>query len=546
MGRNHSLVVCSAVVCAGCTVGPEYHRPAPVMPSQWAELSAATTRPEANPVPDGALAASVPTVEAHVDLAQWWRTLGDPVLDRLIDRAIGSNIDLRMAEARIREVRAQRDIVASNRYPGVGTSVSYLRQQPSQNGQLGEVADGPIGFLGAGTLVKPYDLFQAGFDASWEVDLFGGVRRSIEAADASTAGAVEQRRDLLVSVVAEVARVYVGLRGAQRRLAIAQANLAAERVTLELVRQKCSAGTVTELDVTRAEAQVTISESQIPLFTRHIGQAIHALSVLLAEDNSILSEELAGTVPLPQPPVYVPVGLPADLLRRRPDIRQAERTLAAATAQVGVATADLFPRFSLNGMFKLESISLESWGSWDSRTSAFGPAVRWPIFDGGRIRANIRVQNARQEQALARYERVVLNAIREVEDALIGYITEQSRRRSLAQSVEAGTEAVELAQYSYEGGMTDLLAVLDARRALYDAEDALAESDHFVVMTLIALYKGLGGGWDCTDAKWDAQVEPSPSSRDCEGAEEGDRSLQPRARHECYEHPGDTASRPDR
>jgi NodT family efflux transporter outer membrane factor (OMF) lipoprotein len=378
----------------------------------------------------------------------------------------------------------------------VGSSVAYSRRQPSENGQVGRLRNGPAGLLGIDKLVDDFELYQAGFDASWEIDIFGGVRRSIEVADANAAAAVEEHRDLLITLVAEVARNYIDLRGAQRRMAIAQENLATQRSTLDLVRQKRSVGAVTELDVTRAEAQVSLAESQIPLFTRQIRFSLHALSVLLPQDLDTLSEELHSARPLPVSPQEIPVGLPAELLRRRPDIRRAERTLAAATAQVGVATADLYPRFSLTGTFSMEAMKFAWLGNWDSRTYGFGPSIRWPVFDAGRIRANIRVQDARQEQALARYESVVLGAVREVEDALVTCLTEQTRRRSLADTVESSRQSVELAQLAYDQGATDLLAVLDVERTLYSAQDALAATDQTVVTSVVALYKALGGGWD--------------------------------------------------
>jgi NodT family efflux transporter outer membrane factor (OMF) lipoprotein len=300
---------------------------------------------------------------------------------------------------------------------------------------------------------------------------------------------------VLVSLAAEVARYYAELRGAQRRLEIAQADVATQQATLELVNQKRRAGLVTDFDVTRVSAQLALSESRVPLAVQQVRLAIHALSSLLAEDLDVLIAELLHPAPLPAVPAELQVGIPAELLRRRPDIRRAERTLAAATAEVGVATADLYPRFALNGRFALEASRFSWMGNWDSRTFGFGPSVSWPVFDAGRIRANILVQSARQEQALADYERAVVHAIREVEDALLRYTTAQARSRWLAQSAEASGESVELAQLAYEQGASDLLAVLDAQRGLYGTQDALAETQQEVVTSLVALYKALGGGW---------------------------------------------------
>ena len=265
---------------------------------------------------------------------------------------------------------------------------------------------------------------------------------------------------------------------------------------MELVRQKRNAGAVPELDVSRAAAQLSVSETYIPLFERRIRLSMHALSVLLDKDMGRLDEELVASTSTAETPAVLPLGLPADLLRRRPDIRRAERELAGATARIGAATADLYPRFGLSGTLGLQATQFPELVDWNSHAFGLGPWIRWPIFEGGRIRANIQVQDARQEQALAQYERVVLNAIREVEDALVVHRTEQAQRGSLAQAVETGRQSVELAQLSYEEGATDLLAVLDARRTLYAAQDALAESEQTIWTSLIGLYKALGGGWD--------------------------------------------------
>ncbi len=494
VGRKRSIVACFTVVLVGCTVGPDYRAPQARVPERWSEWPA--SQPATQTAPAGPETRPAPTTATATDLARWWRILSDPTLDALVERMVLANVDLRIAEARIREARAQRDIVAGGRYPRVGTGASYSRQYPSENGLEGEIIDKATGVLPIRIGDLDYEMYQAGFDASWELDLFGGVRRGVEAAAANAAAAVEQRSDLLISLVAEVARNYVELRGAQRRLAIARGNLAAQRATLDLVRQKRSAGTVTELDVTRAAAQVALSEAYVPVFERQVRLSVHALGQLLAEDLDSLGGELAAAPPVHLTPGEVPdMGIPGDLLRRRPDIRQAERTVAAATAQIGVATADLFPRVSLTGRFGLEATRFADLGDWDSRTFGFGPAIRWPLFEGGRIRANIRLQDARQEQALAAYERVVLAAIREVEDALVTYTTVQARRRSLGEAAERSRQAVDLAQLSYDAGATDLLTVLDAQRTLYAAQDALAEADQTVVLSLVALYKSLGGGW---------------------------------------------------
>jgi NodT family efflux transporter outer membrane factor (OMF) lipoprotein len=504
------------IALSGCTVGPDYQPPAAKVPAEWTELAA----PEADgsgAVGEGAAERLAVTAAPGSDLTEWWRSFCDPQLESLIERAIAGNLELRIAEARIREARAQRAIVAGGIYPTINAGASYSRQHPSQKGEFSDLNTGITKALVGDKVLDEYELYQVGFDASWEIDLFGGVRRRIEAADAQTEAVMEERRDVLIMLVAEVARNYIELRAAQRRLEIAQTDLSAQRATLELVSQKRSAGLVTDLDVTRAAAQVSLSESRIPTATQQIRFSIHALSALLPQDLDTLVPDLIAARPMPSVPREVQVGIPAELLRRRPDIRRAERTLAAATAQIGAATADLYPRFSLDGTFSLEAIKFSWLGNWDSRTFGLGPSVLWPVFDAGRIRANIEVQNSRQEQALLDYERTVVRAIREVEDALLVFNSEQIRSSALADSAESSGESVELAQLAYDQGATDLLAVLDARRELYAAQDTLAASEQTVLTSVVALYKALGGGWagdkeyagDDAETPFDATQEPA-------------------------------------
>jgi NodT family efflux transporter outer membrane factor (OMF) lipoprotein len=340
------------------------------------------------------------------------------------------------------------------------------------------------------------DLYQLGFDASWEIDIFGGIRRGVEAANAELAATIENRRDVLITLVSEVARDYIELRGAQREQAIAEENLTAQQQTLQLTQDKFKAGFATDLDVARAAAEVATTASQIPSLVNQSQQMIHALGVLLGQDPASLTNELAASKAIPLPPAEVSVGLPAELLRRRPDIRRAERELAAATASVGIATAELYPRFSLSGTFAMQSTKPRSLFDYNSRTFSIGPAVDWPIFNAGRLKANIDVQNSRQRQALATYQKTVLCALQDVENALSAYSTEQIRRQALQDAVNANHTAVALATQQYERGVADFLNVLDAQRNLYSAETALAQSDETVSSNLVSLYKALGGGWE--------------------------------------------------
>jgi len=476
-------VLSVAISVAGCKVGPDYRQPRVKLPGGFAE---ATTRPTTQPV----------------QLSAWWAAFDDPALDSLIQRAVRSNHDLKIAAHRVREARAARGIARAGFWPNANASSAYQRSRMSLNTPIGAIAGG--GSAGAGPGAgAPFsfpgvelDNWQAGFDASWELDLFGGVRRGIEAAEADVAAAHENHRDVLVTLTAEVARNYIELRGLQQQLAIAEQNLAAQRQTVNLTQQKLKAGISGELDVTRAKAQVASMEASLPVLHTAIKRSLHRLGVLLGQDPNALVDELARAEPIPSGPAVVPPGLPSELLRRRPDIRRVERQLAAATARIGVATADLYPRFSLTGQFGFQSDSFNNWFSWDSRTWAFGPTLRWSIFNAGRVRSNIQVQNARQAAALEQYHQSILLAVSEVEDALAAFYDKQARRAALAAAVDANRRAVELARISYDAGLSDLLVVLDAQRSLYASEDQLIQCQSAVAADLVALFKALGGGWE--------------------------------------------------
>jgi NodT family efflux transporter outer membrane factor (OMF) lipoprotein len=334
-----------------------------------------------------------------------------------------------------------------------------------------------------------------GFDAGWEIDVFGGVRRDKEAALAQVQAAEEGRRDVLVTLLADVARNYVELRAAQRQLEILDETLRSERDTLELAKARLEGGLGTELDVARAEGLVTANAAGRPVLERLARQAIYRLAVLIGKEPGALASELEASGPIPPAPPEVPLALPSELLSRRPDLRRAERELAAATARVGVARADLFPRFSIVGSLGRRSEDAGDLGSGISQFWSIVPRVSWPIFSGGRIRANIRVQDARQEQALRQYEKAVLTALEEVENALSSHTRELRRQESLRSSVAANQRALDLAVDRYTSGLESFLSVLDAQRSVYAAEDQLVQSERNAIVSLIAVYKSLGGGW---------------------------------------------------
>jgi NodT family efflux transporter outer membrane factor (OMF) lipoprotein len=430
--------------------------------------------------------------------AQWWTTFQDPLLESLITRAVQANRDLRTAEARVREARALRGVTASDLGPTINVSGPYARQRVSENALTLPSSTGGNSTSSGGTpFFKPeQDLFQTGFDARWEIDLFGGVRRSIEAANADLAASQEGLRDTLVFVLAEVARNYVEVRGFQRRLAIAQDNIKTQQATLEITRARFNAGLTSALDVTQAASQLATTQSQLPSLETSVKQGIHRLGVLTGQAPGALLTELSAAKPIPTAPPEVLVGLPAELLRRRPDVRQAERQLAAATARIGVATADLYPKLSLTGALGLESVKLTDLFTPASRIWSVGPTLSWPIFDAGRIRANIAVQDARTEQQLSTYEQTVLKALADVENALVAYSQEQMRRVKLADAVAANQRAVALANELYRTGLGTFLNVLDSRRALFASQSDLAQSEATISTDIVALYKALGGGWE--------------------------------------------------
>ncbi len=457
---------------AGCAVGPDYHQPQMATPAQW------------NASPINVATNIEPSVTA------WWTTFNDPQLNSLIDRAVKANLDLRMAGARVREARAQYRIAAANRWPTVDATGSYARQKQSEHQPI-------IGSLPLpGYVPFENNVYQAGFDASWEIDVFGGTRRAVEAGKAEVAAAEFGQRHVLVTLLGEVARNYVETRGCQRRLEIARKNIKAQEEALALTRDRFKNGLTSDLDVQQAATLLATTRADIPMLENSIQASIHRLGVLLGQPPAALLAELSKPTPIPAALPKVPAGLPSDLLRRRPDIQQAERQLAASTARIGVATADLFPKFSLTGVAGFQSVSASDWFTEGSRFWSLGPTVQWKVFDAGRIRANIRVQNARQEQALAAYEKTVLTSFEEVENALVAYAKEQIRRRSLEDAVKSSQDSLHLANQLYSNGLASFINVLDAERSLYHAEDALAQSDKAITQHLIGLYKALGGGWE--------------------------------------------------
>jgi len=479
MKLKFSVVSCSVVAAllfffSGCAVGPNYRSPQTKTPAQWNESMAGG---ETN-------SASTTT--------WWWKNFNDSELDSLVGRAVRSNLDLRIAQARVREARAQYGIASADLWPTVDGSSSYARQRQSANQPL-------LGALPSNLKNDiPFEnnVYQAGFDASWEIDVFGGKRRAKEAAGAQVLASEFGGRDALITLLGDVARNYVDLRGYQGRLAIARENIEAQENALAITRDRFAKGLASDLDVQQASTVLATTRAEVPTLESSTQTSTHRLEVLLGQQPGSLQEELTLPSPIPAQPPVVPVGLPSELLLRRPDIRQAERQLAAATANIGVAKSDLFPKFFLTGSAGFQSISASDWFSGDSKFWQVGPTMQWRIFDAGRIRSNIKVQNARQEQALAAYEKTVLTAFEEVENGLVLYAKEQLRRRSLEDAVVSSQKSLDTANQLYANGLTDFLRVLDAERSLYQSQDAFVQSDRTISANLISLYKSLGGGWE--------------------------------------------------
>jgi len=450
------------LLISGCNVGPDYERPRTPTPETWGQ----------------------PADTSTVDLSTWWTVFKDETLNGLIDRAVKSNHDLRIAAARIEEARAERGVVFGHMFPEVDAGGDYSKSRVSPNAQA---------FSNPRIYQSRYHL---GFDASWEIDIFGGGRRRLEQADADLDAWIENRRAVLVTLLGDVARNYVGVRGNQLLLAVLRQNVATAKGTVEITQARLTAGVATMLDVSRAEALRASAEAALPQVEAALKQTVHRLGVLLGLAPEALAAELEREAPIPSAPDRVVVGLPSQLLLRRPDVRRAERRLHAATASIGVAVAELYPRFSLTGAFGLDSLGSADLFKWQSRAWSLGPSIRWPIFAAGRLTSQVAVEEARQVQALAAFEQSVLVALEDVENGLVAYLREADRRRLLEAAVAADRKSVELADDLYRKGLTSFIDVLDAQRALYLAQAELAKSQAQVTLELVALYKALGGGWE--------------------------------------------------
>ena len=458
----------------------------------------------------------MPTAEP-VD-PEWWQAFHDPVLTGLVRRAAAGNLDVRAATFRLAQSRAQRGIAAADQFPQVNGNASYTRERISSRGVSGLFGGGSSGGAsGSGgtpsaaaqsgglggrqggipstSSVPDFDLFQGGFDATWELDLWGRVRRSVESADASLDASTEARRATLLSTIAEIARDYVQLRGIQATLRITWDNLVTAQQSVALTTARARGGLATDLDVANAQAQLEATAAGVPQLEQQEATQINAIGLLLGMAPAALLTELGPVQPVPPVPPRVPVGVPSELARRRPDIRQAEAQLHAATAQIGMAQADFYPKVTLSGSVSLQALQIRDLG-FPARTYGFGPSLTIPIFEGGRLRRTVELREAQQQEAAVNYQKTVLQAFTDVDNALIAYGAEQRRRDRLAAQVVQSRRALGLAQNRFRQGVSDFLEVLTAQRTVLAAEQQLADSTATVSGNLVALYKALGGGWE--------------------------------------------------
>jgi len=464
--RRHLSTLALAGLTAACTVGPDYKPDALDVPSTWTEHEPTLADKAA----------------ADAALKDWWASFKDPLLDRLIGQAIQGNDDLKIARQRLIQARAGRAIAASADYPQVKADAARLQSNSSTT------ADYPPG-------IGQYRTWELGFDASWEIDVFGGTKRAEEAADADIGAAIEDRRTILVSLLAEVAGDYASLRTSQLRLAIAERNIASAKKALDLTQQEFQRGLGTDLEVAQARAQWNNVRSATPTLRAAVARLSHAIGVLVGGFPGDLEAELSNPAPLMAVPADLPVTLPSETMTNRPDIRRAERRYAAATARIGVATADLFPHFEIPLAIDPTSATISSLFLAKSLDWNLGLSASGLVYDGGKTDARIESAKAAAETARIAYEQTVRGAFRDVEDALINFSTETERNGTLKEAASDSDQALDRATRLYSAGLTDFLKVLDSERAAFAAEDLEAQSRLARVQDVIALFKALGGGW---------------------------------------------------
>ncbi|MDB6089569.1 MAG: Fis family transcriptional regulator [Gammaproteobacteria bacterium] len=484
-GGPQAAILAATLTLSACAVGPHYKQPA--IPTPRAYHSLPPTQDEAplsRPQP------------AEADLSQWWTQFHDARLEGLIERALQANLDLQAAASRIRQAREQELIAGAGELPSVSAS-GFGARIHSNSSPLAALASGSqSGSSSSGSSASTLKLYSVGFDATWEADVFGATRRGIEAARANTEAAVWQLRDGQVSLSAEVANTYMTLRTTQSRIAILRESTQHQRELLDLAAARAHAGFVTELDVNQQRSQLSAASAQLPLLEAQERASVHALGVLLGLEPDAVADELAAVACVPSVPTTLPVGLPSDLLRRRPDVRRAERQLASATAEVGIAVANLYPKFNLLAAVSLASSSAGNLFQSRSLSNVEGGIISWPVFQGGKLRANVRATREQQTQAYLAYRKSVLAALQDAEDALTRYAAEQRRLISLQDSQAAASSSLHIAAEQYRAGLVTFINVLTASATLLNARDQVAQSQQTLAQNLVSLYKALGGGWN--------------------------------------------------
>ena len=484
-----SVLLVAGLMLSACSVGPDYRPPKPVTPASFNSLqSDSASRPQATTTNPG-----------------WWKSFNDPQLNSLIDRAIAGNLSLQQAVLRIAGSRQQLNQARGGWLPTLNGSASAQRQQLGLKGQLeskgvyqqlddvdtsGDLSSALNG------LTKPVGLYQGSFDAAWELDLWGKVRRQVEMANAQQQESIESRNDALVSLEAEVARTYLQLRGAQLIGQTLETQIGVAQQTLELTQSQQRNGLAPQMDVENARAQLSSLRAQLPQYQAQIHQAMNGLAVLTGKPPGMLDGELAMGKPMPALPKAIPVGLPSTLARRRPDVRQAEAKLHQATANIGVSVAQLFPDLSLTGQFGMRNTDASYLDNWSSHFYSYGTSLSVPIFQGGRLVSSVKLARAEQASAALGYRQTVLTALQDVENALVSYRNDQQQVEGLDQTVEALQNAFDLASDSYKQGLSSFIEALDAQRQLAQAKQQAASARVQSSLDLVALYKALGGGWE--------------------------------------------------
>ena len=514
MMRLSRAAACAMLLgTAACTVGPDFTPPKPIDKASWNDPSSGSVSAQSNPDPE------------------WWSGFDDPVLTALIEKSIKGNLDLQQAVLRIIEARQGEVAARAEGLPTLGATGSYKRNQLGAKGileskgafdQVDNLADKKTSKAIGGLLnqiTQPADIYQYGLSVSWELDLFGKVRRSVEQAGAKTEAAAEATSDALVMLEGQVAQAYVQLRGAQALAASQQENVRISRDAFELTQRRQQHGLTTELDVEQARTQLDNAQQQLPAFEKQVAQAMNSLSVLIGEPPGTVDPMVSAPAPLPKLPQMVGVGVPSTLARRRPDIREAEAQLHAATANVGVAVASFYPDISLTGNLGIRALDASYLTNWASHFYSFGPSVSLPIFEGGKLTAGLTLARAQAAEAALAYRGTVLKALQEVENALVAYRTDKIARDDAAETVKSAELTHYLARNRYEHGLSDFIQALDAERTLISARQQLVQADIALTIDIVALYKALGGGWekkagDITIPQIDPTPPPLPAALD--------------------------------